>query len=299
MKIGIIGAGSIGLLLASYLSNTFSITLYTRTTEQAKEINDHGLHLIKGTEQFKFDIFALPINKWTGSEDLTIIAVKQYQLDSLLRNLDGANSHQALLFLQNGMGHLELLTKLQPENIYVGSIEHGAQKVNANTVRHNGEGKINVAVFRGEATKLVDFAKKVPETFPFIIKDDYYKILVNKLIINAVINPLTAILQVKNGELVDNPFYYTALRNLFTEIAYILNIDQAENLQKQLMDICKKTANNYSSMLKDVEAKRKTEVDAILGFLLTEAKKQEKEAPLVESYYSLIKGKEENWRDSV
>ena len=42
-------------------------------------------------------------------------------------------------------------------------------------------------------------------------------------------------------------------------------------------------------MLKDVEAKRKTEVDAILGFLLSEAKKQEKKAPLVESYYFFIK----------
>jgi 2-dehydropantoate 2-reductase len=299
MKIGIIGAGSIGLLLASYLSKAFSITLYTRTTEQAKEINDHGLYLLKGAEKFKSDIFALPIINWTGTEDLTIVAVKQYQLDSLLRKLNEANSHQALLFLQNGMRHLELLAKLQSENIFVGSIEHGAQKLNANTVRHNGEGKINVAVFRGESTKLVDFAKKVPETFPINIKDDYYKILVNKLIINAVINPLTALLRVKNGELIDNPFYYTALSNLFSEIAYILEIDQPENLQKQLINICEKTADNYSSMLKDVEAKRKTEVDAILGYLLAEAKRQEKKAPLVESYYSLIKGKEENWRDSV
>ena len=51
MKIGIIGAGSIGLLFASYLSSAFSVTLYTRTSEQAKEINDHGLHLLKGAEQ--------------------------------------------------------------------------------------------------------------------------------------------------------------------------------------------------------------------------------------------------------
>ena len=51
-------------------------------------------------------------------------------------------------------------------------------------------------------------------------------------------------------------------------------------------------------MLKDVEAKRMTEVDAILGFLLSEAEKQGKKAPLVESYYYFIKGKEKNWRDS-
>lgn len=45
-------------------------------------------------------------------------------------------------------------------------------------------------------------------------------------------------------------------------------------------------------MLKDVEARRKTEVDAILGFLIAKAKEQGKKAPLVESYYFFIKGKE-------
>lgn len=297
MKIGIIGAGSIGLLLASYLSSAFPITLFTRTREQAKEINHHGLHLLKGTEQMKVDILARPINDWTGTEDLTIVAVKQYHLDSVLTKLKAVDSHQDLLFLQNGMGHLELLDSLQSENIFVGSVEHGAHKVNAYTVRHNGEGIINVAVFRGEAAKLGDFAKSTPTNFPITIKDDYYEVLVSKLIINAVINPLTALLQVKNGELVDNPFYFAALRNLFTEIAYILNIDNPEKRLQQILNICKNTADNHSSMLKDVEAKRKTEVDAILGFLLSEAKKQGKKAPLVDSYYCFIKGKEESWRD--
>lgn len=165
MKIGIIGAGSIGLLFASNLSSVFSVTLYTRTSEQAKEINDHGLHLLKGTEQMKADILARPFNDWSGTEDLTIVAVKQYQLDSLLRKLNEADSQQDLLFLQNGMGHLKQLDTLQSKNIFVGSVEHGAHKVNAFTVRHNGEGRINVAVFRGEAAKLSDLAKKLPSIF--------------------------------------------------------------------------------------------------------------------------------------
>ena len=83
MKIGIIGAGSIGLLFAAYLSKAFSITLYTRTSVQAEEINQNGIYLQEGTEIQKISVRALPISKWAGEEELTIIAVKQYQLPSL------------------------------------------------------------------------------------------------------------------------------------------------------------------------------------------------------------------------
>jgi 2-dehydropantoate 2-reductase len=47
-------------------------------------------------------------------------------------------------------------------------------------------------------------------------------------------------------------------------------------------------------MLKDIETGRKTEIDAILGFLLEEAQKQEKQAPIIKNLYLLVKGKENN-----
>jgi len=112
------------------------------------------------------------------------------------------------------------------------------------------------------------------------------------LIVNAIINPLTAVLRVNNGGLLENQFYFLVVKNLFTEISFILNLKHPVDYLQQVIDICKKTANNRSSMLKDIEAKRLTEVDAILGFLLEEAKKQDKKAPQIENLYYLIKGKE-------
>jgi len=60
------------------------------------------------------------------------------------------------------------------------------------------------------------------------------------------------------------------------------------------MEICQKTAKNRSSMLKDVEAHRKTEIDAILGYVVLEAEKQNIKAPLTENFYHMLKGKEIN-----
>ncbi|MEH7252968.1 2-dehydropantoate 2-reductase N-terminal domain-containing protein, partial [Neobacillus niacini] len=188
MKIGIIGAGSIGLLLSSYLSKAFSITLYTKTNAQADEINQKGILLLDGSNQNRVRIMASPISNWTGNEELTIIAVKQYQLQFIINQLDRLDCNpQNLLFLQNGMSHIKLLENIPAATIFVGSVEHGARKVNSNTVRHNGKGAINVAVFKGDTIRIKEFAHACAAiNFPITLKEDFYTMLVNKLIANAV-----------------------------------------------------------------------------------------------------------------
>lgn len=293
MEVGIIGAGSIGLLFAACLSCGFKVRIYTRTPEQAAEINKNGILVLKGSEQTRSIVHALPIKEWKGTEEMTIIAVKQYQLHEIIERMNQLPSVPGnLLFLQNGMGHLKLLEGVGADNIFVGSVEHGALKENAYTVSHNGAGMTNVAVYSGSPDRLDQFISFVPEEFPIRLKEDYYEMLLNKLIVNSVINPLTAILQVKNGALIQNQYYLQAIHNLFSEIAYILKLDKQERYLEQIINICKNTADNRSSMLKDLDAARPTEVDAILGFLLEEAVRQNKKAAQVENLYYLIKGKE-------
>jgi 2-dehydropantoate 2-reductase len=295
MNIGIIGAGSIGLLFASYLSKAFSITLYTRTIEQAEEINQNGILLQKGEIQSRIKVKAFPLSMWKGTEELSIIAVKQYQLRPIIEYLTKLDCiPKNLLFLQNGMSHLTLLEKVDAAAILVGSVEHGASKINSYSVSHNGEGAVNIAAFKGKSSALSEFAEACAEIhFPITIKEDYYQMLVNKLIANAVINPLTALLQVKNGELISNTFYFSAVKKLFLEISSILNLEDPIKKFRDIINICKKTGDNQSSMLKDVKAGRKTEIDSILGFLLDEAAKQQKTAVNIETYYLLLKGKEQ------
>lgn len=293
MKVGIIGAGSIGLLFASYISRVFEVTIYTRTSKQAREINKNGIILRNGREEKVTMVMAQPITVWQGKEDVTIIAVKQYQLPSIIEKINLLSVlPDHLLFLQNGMGHLKLLEEIGANHLYVGSIEHGALKENSYTVIHNGNGVTNVAVFKGASHTLQQFSSAFTGEFPMSFQEDFYPMLVKKLIVNAVINPLTALLQVKNGVLIDNPFYFQSVQNIFAEISFILNLEQSDEYLQLVIDICKNTADNRSSMLKDMESNRLTEVDAILGYLLDEAKRQEKQAPQISNLYYFIKGNE-------
>ncbi|MBS8263352.1 2-dehydropantoate 2-reductase [Mesobacillus boroniphilus] len=292
MKIGIIGGGSIGLLFSYYLSLRNEVSIYTRTQDQADLINEHGLHLVKGgIEQAPVLVTAAPIQEWSGNEDLTVVAVKQYQLADLITEIK-VKAKGPILFLQNGYGHIKLLSELATTEVYVGSIEHGAVRENGYTVQHNGIGVTRTAVFKGEAGLLREITTNAPSGFPFFLESDFKEMLIKKLVVNSVINPLTAILKVKNGELIHNPFFFEIFKQLFQECAHVLELPNQEQYFQNLMTVCEKTANNHSSMYKDIENGRQTEIDAILGYLLELSRSKNIKAPLIHNYYQCIKGKE-------
>ncbi|WP_285766505.1 2-dehydropantoate 2-reductase [Peribacillus sp. SI8-4] len=290
MRIGIIGGGAIGLLFAAQLSGKHRVTLYTRTTHQASIINHDGLRLIeKGECRVLDNIISKNLDEGITDHDLLIVTVKQYQLPDIMHAIE--HLELPLLFLQNGYGHIAHLTQLKSQEIYVGVVEHGALRHNENTVEHTGLGLTRVASFKGDLDRLSLVSEK-KERFPFTKSTDYQSMLLDKLVVNAVINPLTAILQVENGGLIANAFYYQLFQELFDEISAILELDNKAESFEHVKSVCMATAGNRSSMLKDLEKGSQTEIDAILGHILSVAKGKGKADGLASSLYKMIKGKE-------
>ena len=291
MKIGIIGGGGIGLLFAARLSDDHSVTLYTRTENQAAALMSEGLELIDNEgSSIKRGITSRGIERGLlGEEDLIIVAVKQYQLPQLLESLKGLEV--PFLFLQNGYGHIAYLKEFLSHHIYIGVVEHGALKHGPNTVEHTGIGITRVAAYRGTLDILTQLDMD-SDSFGFIKGCNYREILIEKLVVNCVINPLTAVLGVKNGELLKNPLYSELFESLFEEVAAVLELPEPEKSLEHVKSVCIKTAGNKSSMLKDLENDRETEVDAILGYVLSEAAKKGVKPHLASSLYKMVKGKE-------
>lgn len=296
MRIGIIGGGAIGLLVSAYFARKHAVTVYTRSEQQANEINHNGLCLEKDGEKTTFQVVATPlIEGQLHNQDLFIIAVKQYHLPTVIPHL--RNIHSKLLFVQNGMGHLKYLEELSGSNeVYVGVVEHGAFKKKANAVLHSGNGLIKVAAYAG---KLADLQwLQDDSSFPFVLEADFKEMLTQKLIVNAMINPLTALFEVMNGTLLTNPYYKTIFTNYFNEIASLLEVENQNDVLQHVITICEKTAKNRSSMLRDIEEKRPTEIDAILGYILELAVEKQAYAPITNNLYYMIKGKEYERKES-
>ena len=95
-----------------------------------------------------------------------------------------------------------------------------------------------------------------------------------KLAVNAVINPLTALYQCRNGELLDGGEHQQALQRLAEEVDLVAAArlpDWPNDTPSRAAEIALATAENTSSMLADVQAGRVTEIDYINGFLLHQA----------------------------
>jgi len=292
MQIGIIGGGAIGLLFACYLSKSNQVTLYCRTNDQARLMNKYGIDLKYHGMVDNFTIKAKQSEE-ISAEELFIIAVKQYQLEQIERVLSHIPAQTPLIFIQNGVAHLKFIENLSHETIIVGVVEHGALKEKTNYVHHTGEGVTRLALFRGNEQSVLPIIHKLNTiSFPFVFEKDYIEMVFGKLIVNAVINPLTTILKVKNGELMLNSHYLHLVNLVLEEVVKVLDISDREKVFNRIQTICENTANNQSSMLKDILNNRQTEIDGIIGGLLHIAETKKLKVPVLQFLYHSIKGME-------
>ncbi|OTY37236.1 2-dehydropantoate 2-reductase [Bacillus thuringiensis serovar alesti] len=291
MKIGIVGPGAIGLLYTFYLQKSNqNVTLFTRTAKQAEELNETGVTCIRDRTCETVYPSVLPIESMVAQNlDYIFIAVKQYHIDDILPFVEGAAS---LIFLQNGMSHLQKMLNIGCENIAVGIVEHGAKKEGGHIVHHTGVGVTKFGVVCGQSIHFESVFHSFPVSyFPVQIETDWKEIMHKKLVVNVCINPLTALLGVKNGELTKNRFFYQMMEQVFQEVAFLIR-GEKEMVWQMVRNVCEGTSRNTSSMLADVRANRQTEINAIVGYVLEEAKKQQRPVPTLQFLLDAIKGLE-------
>ncbi|MEH6445980.1 MAG: 2-dehydropantoate 2-reductase [Oceanospirillaceae bacterium] len=215
-----------------------------------------------------------------------IVCTKSYQaVTAILPLLSRLTDDATIVLLQNGMGQQQAIAKLFPtQTIIAASTTEGAFLEDKLCVKHAGAG----VSFYGNFNKNQPIQQKISTVLNAIGMQqhpDIQQILWNKLTINCVINPLTAIYNCKNGELLHNALYETQVKKLCLEVDKIANAlgcsipenqkDRASKgnlttLQK-VHQVLKATADNYSSMQQDIKYQRKTEIEFINGYLQQQA----------------------------
>lgn len=288
MRIGVIGGGSIGLLLTSYLAEHFDCTLVVKRQGQVEEIIQNGIRRVteENMESIQ-NIHCTTKFKELEQMDLIIVAVKFAHIPSVLEQLAMIQMKGPLLFIQNGIGHVKLIEQSCLSQIIYGTIEHGALKVNNYTVSHNGVGPFIIGK-NANVSLIEDLLQASSTRFPIQFVDDAEQMLFRKVIINCMINPLTTITFVQNGQLLTNPHLKKILHDLFEEFLQAFpEIKQYLSIE-DIYTVCKRTANNHSSMLTDRIEGRPMEIHTIVTAVIEKAAIVGQKLPLLSMLEGLL-----------
>ena len=194
--------------------------------------------------------------------------------------------------MMNGMQHIEDIQEVAPEcTLFLATTTAGCHRSGEQWIAA-GEGKTLVGHpdIRPRPSWFDTWQKGIPS---LEWCKDINERLIEKVAINACINPLTAVHGVKNGALLDEP-YQAKSTQIIAEVKDILtelgHPELAARLDQTVQTVMADTAENTSSMLSDVMAGRRTEVESIVGWLLQQS---EREHPALQAMLNHLKSIEQ------
>lgn len=263
MRILVFGAGSLGCAVGGMLAQAHEVTLVGRK-ENMNAIRQHGLRLT-GAIEAHVRIATYETAEALTAPDLVIIATKAYHTAQAVDALRAVPWPETpVLTLQNGLGNLELLRAWKGSKAFGGTTTMGAVLVSPGEVRVSGLGRTVVGSDMDETG-----AKRIAESFASCgIKAETSGNITGeiwaKAIVNSCINPLTAILRVPNGRLLESETLVRLMSELCAEcveVARACRIALPEGaMTDRVLAVARDTAANRSSMLRDIELDRRTEI---------------------------------------
>jgi 2-dehydropantoate 2-reductase len=273
MKVAILGPGALGCLLAALLRESgVDVFLVDYRPERVARLRRQGIqvHTLEGGHR----VVPVPIGlaPEVGPCALTVVAVKAYQTATAAQVLPGLMSQGGMtLTLQNGLGNLETIARVVGAGRLLAGVGLlGVTRRDEGRIIYAGRGAIYIGappgsrVASSEAAAVVDLFRRAGlECQP---REDIEAALWEKLVINVGVNPLTALLRVPNGALLQLPEAWevaVAAAQEAQAVAQATGLILTGDPASRLRQVCTHTAANRSSMLQDILGGRPTEIEAL------------------------------------
>lgn len=314
----IYGAGAIGSFLGYLLAEVpadegekvRNVALLGRAGH-IRTISEHGL-LIDLTGQavrkmlyFEHCFASLgELNASNFTPKMVIICVKTHALSALCRELLQSGLLQSRLkdatfvLLMNGMGNRDVFRELNlpASRVLEGIATMGVRFAENGRIELKGMGKAILEDAFGEDEKRWLNERFIEKGFEIEFSKSFKERQYGKLFANAAINPITALTCQKNSIVLSQALRNT-VQGLISEAVKVAAQDgimRDENeVLNEVCSVAEKTRENTSSMLQDVLNGKKTEIDAINGYIIRQAKKHGIDVPLNEALYALVKARTE------
>ena len=263
MRVAVLGLGAIGTLVTRTLDGHASVVCVDRTKA--------------------------PLNRGGEPVDIAIVATKSqgtaWAAETASRLLA---KHGTVLTIQNGLGHRErLAATLGDDRVAVGVIYVGAA-LDGDQLRTTGPGRVEL-----ERARHVDELAAALQAggMSAAVVDDPWPSVWRKLVGNAAVNPVSALVGITNGELLAH-LASRIVDRAAKEAARVasaegvpIDDEEAVMLWRKMAEL---TASNRSSMLQDVQRGRPTEIDWINGEIVRRGRQHSVPTPVNEALLQLL-----------
>lgn len=272
MRIGIIGIGALGCLFGARLTAVADVIMIGHWLEQLAALHDSLIVIDLDGSVTTANVTATDAPETVAPVDVVLVLVKSYQTEAVIGRIRPLlHDNTLIITLQNGLGNDDILAAAFGDNrVTIGTTSVGATVLRPGVVRHAGDGSIVLADDGGLIRPITPFAALLHTAgFAVDIVANARFLVWGKLAINAAINPLTALLRVRNGFLATHPDTCAIMQAAAAEVAAVATTQGIElpfaSVGASAVQVAIATATNRSSMLQDIERGARTEIDAICG----------------------------------
>ena len=311
MKILVLGAGAIGSVFGGFLARSGHRVILFGREHCITPVNEGGLYIegIWGNHHITNIRGYSNLNKIARCEgklfDLTLLTVKSYDTRNVLEHyLHTFGKSSVTVSLQNGLGNLETIAELLGvDNAIGGRVIFGAEVTAPARVRVTvyadkvvlGSLQGGVPLARVQEISTLFNASGIPTT----VTGEIEKCIWGKVLYNAALNPLSCLLEVAYGKLLENNEAKTIMEDTVREVFKLLqkkDIDlswrNAEEYAGHLFEqLIPATREHFSSMLQDIRKGKQTEIDALNGRVVLLAEELGFDLPLNRVLTALVKAK--------
>lgn len=295
MRICVFGAGSLGSALGGVLAAAHEVHLVGREAHMSA-IRSAGL-VLSGTVQSRPHVHPHTSIEDAPPADLLIVTTKAYDTQSAVDSCrEWAGPSTKVLTLQNGLRNLDLIRAWKGDEAFGGTTSMGAALTSPGRIEVSGLGR---TVIGGD--KDPSGARTIADALagcglPVEVRPNVTGEIWAKGVVNACINPVTAILRVPNGTLLESESVTKVMAGVCRECEAISAAHDVvlpyEDMFSMVVSVARDTARNRSSMLRDVELGRRTEIREINGAFLAYADAKGLHAPLNKALVAMVEALE-------
>ena len=262
------------MLLAYFLNNAGYVPYaVVRTRYERYVVRFGGEHVVR----------VRLVDRLPSDVRYALIAVKAYDTGSIIDKVVGVP-----VVFQNGIGGVELVR----ERLGVG---YGAV-VTYGVTRSGGVAEVRGVgefVLPSGVGEVADALRAGGANVRVVADVEPYRWL--KVIVNAAINPITAILRARNGVIIEDPSARALAEAVVREgvgVVDRLGIRLPGDPFGEVLRVAEATRDNYSSMLQDILNRRRTEVDYINGAIVLRGREVGVDAPVNYALWLLVRALE-------